>query len=106
MSHKVIFSQQALDDLEQIVAYISQDSKNAALKLYDKIIEKTGRLSDFPMMGMLVPDEKIGKHGFRMIRHGNYLLFYKVYDTSVFVLRILHGARDYRNLLIFDNDTE
>ena len=108
MKCKVIFLQAALDDLEQIVAYIAQDNVNAALRLHDRIVETANKLSDFPMIGRLVPDEKIGKHGFRMIGHGNYIMFYKVYDNDnkVVVLRVLHGARDYPSLLIPGEDTE
>ena len=108
MKCKVIFLQAALDDIEQIVAYIAQDNVNAALRLHDRIIETASKLSDFPMSGRLVPDEKIGNHGFRMIGLGNYIIFYKVYDndSKVVVLRVLHGARDYPSLLIPDEDTE
>ena len=106
MKYNVVFLQIALDDLEQIVTYVARDNTNAALKLHDRIIETASKLSEFPMMGRLVPDEKIGKHGFRMIGHGNYTLFYKVYENNVVVLRVLHGARDYPNLLVPDEDTE
>ena len=108
MKYKVVFLQAALDDLEQIVAYIAQDNVNAALRLHDRIVETTNKLPDFPMIGRLVPDEKIGKHGFRMIGHGKCIIFYKVYDNDnkVVVLRVLHGARDYPRLLISGEDTE
>ena len=104
MNHEVIFMQTALDDLEQIVIYISQDNLNAALKLHDQIVDTANKLSGFPMMGRTVPDEKISKHGFRMISYGKYLLFYKVYEDTVVILRVLHGARDYSDLLIADED--
>ena len=100
MKHEVIFLQAALDDLEQIVIYIAQDNANAAIRLHDRIVETANKLADFPMIGRLVPNEKIGKHGFRMIGHGKYLLFYKMYNGKVVVLRILHGARDYPGLLL------
>jgi len=104
MRHEVIFLQAALDDLEQIVVYIAQDNITAAHRLQERILEKASLLADFPMMGMLVPDEKIGKRGFRMIRHGNYLVFYKVYAETVVILRVLHGARDYGSLLVAGED--
>ena len=31
--------------------------------------------------------------------HGNYQIFYRVTDDLVFVVRVLHGARDYEALL-------
>jgi len=93
------FSQQALDDLEDIVLYIARDSKQNALKVRDRIISTAKKLEDFPMTGRAVPDEKISKRGFRMIGVSSYLLFYKVYSQKVIILRVLHGKRDYPHLL-------
>ena len=31
--------------------------------------------------------------------HGNYLIFYRIADDTVEVLHVLHGARDYENIL-------
>jgi len=95
----VVFLQSALDDVEDIVLYIAKDSAQSAIKMHDYIVDTANRLSEFPMMGRAVPDEKISRRGFRMIGIGKYLLFYKVYDKRVVILRVLHGARDYPNLL-------
>ena len=97
--YKVVFMQTALDDLEQIVAYTAQNSIDAALRQHERIIETANRLSEFPMLGRAVPDEKIGKRGFRMIGQGKYIMFYKVFGDTVAILRVLHGARDYPQLL-------
>ena len=97
--YDVVFSQSALDDVEDIVLYIAKDSIWSAVKMHDSIIGAANRLSEFPMIGRAVPDEKISRRGFRMIGTGKYLLFYKVYDKRVVILRVLHDARDYSNLL-------
>ena len=97
--YDIKFLQIALDDIDDIVLYIAQDSRNAAIKMHDKIIETVNNLADFPMMGRAVPDEKIAKRGFRMIGVGKYLIFYKVFGKKVVILRVLHGMRDYPSLL-------
>lgn len=38
-TYDVQFLQEALDDLEEIVLYIAQDSRQAALRMHDKMIE-------------------------------------------------------------------
>ena len=98
--YNVKFLQTALDDLDEIILYIARDSRQGAINVHDKIIKAANRLKEFPMSGRLVPDEKIGKRGFRIVVVGNYLLFYKVYDKQVVILRILHGKRDYPHLLV------
>lgn len=93
--HKITFLQTALDDLEEIVLYISKDSKQSAIEMHDKIIQIANKLESFPKLGIQVPDKKMSARGFRMIAVEKYLLFYKVYPGEVCVLRVLHGARDY-----------
>ncbi|MCL2215829.1 MAG: type II toxin-antitoxin system RelE/ParE family toxin [Defluviitaleaceae bacterium] len=79
--------QEALDDLEEIVLYIAQDSRQAALRMHDKIIEKASDLSIFPKRGRLVPDKKMAASGYRMLGIKPYIAFYHV--------RVLHGAANY-----------
>lgn len=99
-NYKVTFLQSALDDLEEIILYIASDNKKNALLMNDKLVATANKLAVFPMMGILVPDEKIARMGFRMLPIDNYLLFYKIYeeDKEVTILRVIHGMRDYPNL--------
>ena len=94
----VRFLQTALDDLEEIVMYIAADSAGSALNVHDKIIEAARKLEDFPNMGVAVSDERLKKLGYRMKIIGNYLLFYKVIDDEVLIMRVVYGARDYPSL--------
>ena len=89
------FLQEALNDLEEIVLYIVQDSHAAALRMHDKIIEKANDLTIFHKRGRLVPDKKMSAAGYRMLGIKPYVLFYRVIDHDVFIYRVLHGASNY-----------
>ena len=102
--HEVVFLQAALDDLDEITIYIARDSKQAALRFRDKLIARAHSLASLPMLGVAVPVEKIGRHGFRMLMEGKYLIFYKVYGKRVVILRVLHGMRDYPRLLAYGTE--
>ena len=65
----------ALNDLEEIVLFISTDSKNRAVAWKNELMKKINTLSLFPEMGTLVPDKKISSIGFRMFLFGNYFAF-------------------------------
>lgn len=93
--YRITFLQTALDDLEEIVLYISKDSKENAMAMHHKINEIATKLEGFPKLGVQVPDKKMSARGFRMIAVDKYLLFYKVYPEEICILRVLHGARDY-----------
>jgi toxin ParE1/3/4 len=34
--------------------------------------------------------------------HGDYLIFYRIGDSGIEVLRVLHGAQDYERVLFGD----
>ena len=57
MSKKIVLSEMAYYDIDSIFSFISQDSKQAAEKLRVHIYEGIRKLSDFPEMGSLVPEE-------------------------------------------------
>ena len=94
-TYDVQFLQEALDDLEEIVLYIAQDSRQAALRMHDKIIDKANDLTVFPKRGRLVPDKKMAAAGYRMLGIKPYIAFYRVVERNVFIYRVLHGATNY-----------
>jgi len=94
-AYDVRFLQEALDDLEEIVLYIAQDSRQAALHMHDKIIKKANDLTIFPKRGRLVPDKKIAASGYRMLGVKPYIAFYRIVDRNVLIYRVLHGATNY-----------
>jgi len=94
-TYNVQFLQEALDDLEEIVLYIAQDSRAAALCMHDRIIEKANDLSVFPKRGRPVPDKKMSAAGYRILGIKPYLAFYRVDGTNVYIYRVLHGATNY-----------
>ena len=96
--YDVHFLQEALDDLEEIVLYIAQDSRGAALRMHDRIIEKANDLMIFPKRGRLVPDKKMAAAGFRMLGIKPYIAFYRIIDENIFIYRVLHGATNYPQL--------
>jgi len=93
--YNVQFLQEALDDLEEIVLYIAQNSRAAALRMHDRIIEKANDLSVFPKRGRLVPEKKMAEAGYRMLGIKPYMAFYRVVQRDVFIYRVLHGASNY-----------
>ena len=94
-AYDVRFLQEALDDLEEIVLYIAQDSRQAALLMHDKIIDKANDLSVFPKRGRLVPENKMAAAGYRMLGIKPYIAFYRLLGRNVFIYRVLHGATNY-----------
>jgi addiction module RelE/StbE family toxin len=94
-TYNVLFLQEALDDLEEIVIYISHNNQAAAVKMYNEIIQKVNDLSFFPKRYRLVPENKMSKAGYRALPIKSYIVFYRIIDSTVFIYRVVHGATNY-----------
>ena len=90
----------AEEDLKDIVAYVALDSVSAALRPADRIEGRIDLLSDNPLPGKAVTMQELASTDCRFIVIGNCLTFYKVEGTTVYVHRILHGARDNARVLL------
>jgi addiction module RelE/StbE family toxin len=89
----------AEDDFTEIVTYIAADNLNAANKLASKIEKNLELLSKNPELGRIPLDEDIRKLGYRYLIMEDYILFYTIENKTIYVHRILHGARNYKSLL-------
>ena len=97
--HTVRLLSPAENDLAEILIYIAADNPTAAEKLANTIERRLGRLQKHPHSGHIPADHRIAQMGYRYLVIENYLVFYVVESTEVFIHRIIHGARDYKELL-------
>jgi toxin ParE1/3/4 len=89
---EVIWTQIAKEDLQDIYDYISLDSEVYALRVIDKIVERTEILSKHPMTGREVPE--FGQKEIREVIEGNYRIVYYLEDADkIQIIRVHHGAR-------------
>lgn len=51
------------------------------------------------MLGPVPRDPDIAQLGYRYLIIGEYLAFYKIEGSQILIHRILHGARDYSEIL-------
>lgn len=87
---KVVWTEQAYEDLEAIFEYISHDSVKYAQLLIEKILISVKRLELFPESGRIVP-ERNEKH-IREVIVGNYRIIYRLRSDWVELLMVRHGA--------------
>ena len=92
MARRVEWTAIALDDLEQIAAYITRDSANYAASFVREAMDAARSLSDFADRGRVVPE--VGDEHVRELFVGSYRLMYETTPDAVIVLAIIHGARD------------
>ncbi len=88
----------AEDDLTEIITYIAADRPSAAEKLAARIEKALQLLSRNPRAGRLALEEELLSLGYRYLVVEKYLIFYTIERHTIYVHRILHGARDYLKL--------
>ncbi len=97
--YAIRFLRVAEDDLAEIITYIAADRPSVAEALATKIEKNLRLLSDNPHLGQSPKEEDLAKAGYRFLVVENYLVFYIIESQTIYIHRILHGARDYLSLL-------
>lgn len=91
MAFTLIWSPDAIRDLESISEYISRDSFEFASVQIQKIIAVCESICIFPFSGRKTPE--IGQENIRERLCGNYRIIYRVRNEAIEILAIHHGAR-------------
>ena len=93
---KVEITSRAQRDLNEIVSYLAAESPSAAVRLGLDLRSGCRSLGELPDRYPLVPGREV--EGLRRMTCRNHLVLYRVLGDRVQVLRVLHGARDWRAL--------
>jgi toxin ParE1/3/4 len=95
---QVIWTEPALNNLNDIAEYIEVSNPYAARQLVESVFSKVQRLEQFPDSGR-VPEE-ISTLNYREVVVDPCRVFYKVDNDSVYILHILRQERDLRKFLL------
>ncbi len=89
--HHVRILPSANIDLIEIADYLYSRNVSAADRILDAINERIENLRKLPLSGPLRDDLS---PGLRYFVEKDYLVFYRVEDEEVHIIRVLHGKRD------------
>lgn len=89
---KLIWTDDGIKSLEDIIEYISNDSIYYASNFAKKILIAIESLIDFPLMGRVVPE--YGNPVIRELIYQNYRIVYKVGKNVIYILLIIHGSKE------------
>ena len=88
----------AEEDMTLIGNYIAQDNVNAATNLLKQFYATFETLSEYPNLGYKRPDFTYRDVRFYVVRK-NYLILYKVEQSTLFILRVFPAYQDICSLL-------
>ncbi len=89
---KLVWTDLAIQDIEDIWTYIAQDNRIAATKTIRQIRQATRRLIKHPETGR--PGRVVGTREL-VVPGTQYVLPYLVRGETLQILAVVHGRRDY-----------
>lgn len=95
----------AKQDLIDHYVYFGEEDADLADRFLDAVDATLDRLEAMPRMGRVFPTANPRIAGLRMFAvpgFPKHLVFYRVVDEGIEVMRVLHGARDLAELLADD----
>ena len=95
--HKVLISENAINDLSSIAEYIALDSPERAGKFIDDMINSlTNTPSILPLSGKVI--FKVKDQDIRSLTYRKYVSFYRV-NNNVEILDIFNSAQNAQNII-------
>lgn len=88
----------AAADLEEIWAYIAEDSLDAADRVLGELLAECERIAIDPAIGH-AREDLVSSRPMKFWRLYRYLIIYRVDRAPIEILAIVHGARDLASLL-------
>lgn len=97
MPGKILRTPKAKEDLINTADYVAQENVDAALRFLDAAESALCLLADRPDLGTVCRFRAARAAGIRVWSikgFQTYLIFYRLIDGGIELIRILHGARD------------
>ena len=88
----VVWAESARAALDDVVTYIAQDSREAAVRVLVAALDAASSLDQHAERGRIVPE--LNQPDLRELFVFDYRLLYRVRSDEVVVVAYLHGARD------------
>ncbi len=99
--YNIEYSLDAKQDLIEIKQYIKYNLQEPeiAQKLILKIRKEISTLKNNPEIYTIIDDDIIKKLEIRKLMIDNYIVFYRIKNNNIQIVRIMYGRRNWINLL-------
>ena len=89
---KLIWTAKAVDQVEEIGAFIEKDSPFQARRVVQLIVKEARKLKEFSHVGKMIPEVQEDKY--REIRVFSYRIFYKIInENQIAIIGVVHGYK-------------
>ena len=102
MTHRIRRHVEVERDILDLVAWIARDSRETAYRFFEAVEDSITSLRSMPGRGgrkQLRARSLAGVMSWAVGGFPNHLILYEMRGSDVYVLAVVHGARQYRRLL-------
>lgn len=95
---QVIWTEPALENVNELAEYIALSNPQAARALVKNIFSTVDRLDVFPLSGRI--PEELNEFNYREVIVNPCRVFYKIQNDDVYILYVLRQERDVRRYIV------
>lgn len=95
---RIVWTEPALGDLDEIADYISLDKPEAARRLVRRVFERVDRLERYPNSGSVPPELK--ETGYRHLVVPPLRIFYRYQRGVIYIVYAIRGERQFRRRIL------
>lgn len=101
MTYKIIITDSAFSDLENIKSFIANDNQEVAKKYISKIFERLEQLETFPQSGIKIANPLFDYAGAYYLTCSNHIAIYQINEIAkrIYVLRVLSHFQYWKNII-------
>lgn len=101
MQYNIQYSKQSKQDLIEIKKYIKDNLQEPqiAKNLIEKIRREINYLKENPQVCAIIDEDIIRRLEVRKLIVDNYIVFYRIKNDNIQIVRIMYGRRNWINLL-------
>jgi len=100
---QVIWTEPALNDLDEVAEYIALDKPSAAKKLVEDIFLRVELLHQSPNSGRKPPE--LERLRYREVIVGPCRIFYRFTNKTVYILYVMRSERELRNYILTERNS-
>lgn len=91
MAQAIVWSREALEDIEAIAEHISRDSVYHATQVVERLLDLGESIPEHPKIGRVVPELNNPEVRERFLY--SYRLIYELIGDTIHILAVIHGKR-------------
>jgi toxin ParE1/3/4 len=97
MARQLVWSPEAVEDIESIATYIERDSPWYAKAVVSRIVAMAESVPEYPDLGRMVPE--VGNTAIRERLVYSYRVIYRIESERILMVAVIHGRRLLQPLL-------